>query len=287
MTAALEGPRTRFELDMDELPIFRWIFLVGVIVYPLYWFVQTRFQGQTDPLWIRLVVTGIIGLAGIGMTRSEWFMRHALAVAGGVLWLMTLHIFFLLWLNNISTAYIAGLIIIIAVMTVLGTYSLAMVRLSVYYYLTNFAVALTIIASVDAPKVSPAAFLLGLASLQGVAFIALRTRVNMVERLRESQRRYELAAAGSRDGLWDWNVRRDVFYFSPRWKTMMGYEPDAAVASLDDWLAHVVVEDRDRLRRMIDDNLESGSSHFECDFRAMSASGPRWMLSRAITLRGV
>ena len=66
-------------------------------------------------------------------------------------------------------------------------------------------------------------------------------------RLRETLQRYELAARGTDDGLWDWNIVTNEVYWSPRWLAILGYSECDLRAHLDSFLELLHPEDRDRL----------------------------------------
>jgi PAS domain S-box-containing protein len=104
--------------------------------------------------------------------------------------------------------------------------------------------------------------------------------------LRRSQERYELAARGANDGLWDWDLATDRVYYSPRWKEALGL----GEAGLDDvpgaWLDRVHPEDRPVLETRIRTHLAGGTAHLVAEYRIRTADGSyRWMLSRGIAVR--
>src|SRR5262249_33702357 len=63
----------------------------------------------------------------------------------------------------------------------------------------------------------------------------ITTRKKAEEALRESEERYALAAKGANDGLWDWNLRKNKVYYSPRWKAMLGAGELDIGSSTDEW----------------------------------------------------
>ncbi len=107
-----------------------------------------------------------------------------------------------------------------------------------------------------------------------------------LEAARRSEQRYALAAAGSNDGLWDWEIPGDTLYCSERWKLMLGLSPTTTVATLGDWLQYACDEDRAGLRAAIEAHLAGYSAHFEHEYRIHHAGGGlRWVLCRGIAVR--
>jgi diguanylate cyclase (GGDEF)-like protein/PAS domain S-box-containing protein len=112
--------------------------------------------------------------------------------------------------------------------------------------------------------------------------------------LRESEERYALSARGANDGLWVWDLGADDVYYSPRWKSMLGYqeggpgnnEEGGIGNSPDEWFSRVHPDDAEILRSAIDLHLSGETPHLESEHRMLCRDGSyRWMLSRGLAVR--
>ena len=106
------------------------------------------------------------------------------------------------------------------------------------------------------------------------------------EALRESEERYALAARGVNDGLWDWNVKTNEVYYSPRWNSMLGLDENGLVKNLDYWLNRTHTDDRKNLEEDIEAHLQGLTSHFENEHRILHENGTYcWILCRGLAVR--
>ena len=126
---------------------------------------------------------------------------------------------------------------------------------------------------------------------QGVPYLMTGSLQDVTERieaeraLRESEERYALAARGTNDGLWDWNLVTDEIYYSPHWKAMIGYAEDEIDHTPGEWLGRVHPDDLARLQTHMDKHLSGQSAGCECEYRLQNAAGEyRWMLGRGLAL---
>jgi diguanylate cyclase (GGDEF)-like protein/PAS domain S-box-containing protein len=107
-----------------------------------------------------------------------------------------------------------------------------------------------------------------------------------LQALRESEERYALSARGANDGLWVWDLRACDVYFSPRWKSMLGYDEHEIGNSPEEWFSRVHPEDSGVLRRTLHHHLQGRTPHFENEHRMHARDGSiRWMLSRGLAVR--
>lgn len=139
------------------------------------------------------------------------------------------------------------------------------------------------IAMVQQGYALPVFTLLLLFGLNAVA-VALAEFVQTYQNLRRSEERYALAAHGSNEGLWDWNLQTNRICFSRRWRQMLG-EQDSLGESPDVWFARVHPLDLAALKMAIEAHLSHQTDHFEHEYRLLHRDGTyRWMLGRGLAV---
>jgi diguanylate cyclase (GGDEF)-like protein/PAS domain S-box-containing protein len=104
--------------------------------------------------------------------------------------------------------------------------------------------------------------------------------------LEASEQRYELAASGAKDGLWEWDLQTDRVELSPRWRQMLGLDPEPLSVDSEQWFERVHPEDEESLRVELEAHFRGGTPHFEREHRMKHADGSwRWMLTRGVAVR--
>lgn len=104
------------------------------------------------------------------------------------------------------------------------------------------------------------------------------THVNLTKEeqsieLLKSEERFTLAMRGASDGLWDWDLNTDNVYYSPRWKSMLGYAEHELDSSLNTWASMVHEDDKDFVLTCVQDYLSNKADAFEVEMRMRHKDG--------------
>lgn len=109
------------------------------------------------------------------------------------------------------------------------------------------------------------------------------------ERMRElhaSEARLALVMRGTSDGIWDWDVRRNNSYFSPRFRELLGYDDEAEFGLLFRLKTALHPDDRDRVMAALDNALLH-QIRFDESYRLRCKDGAyRWFRGRGYAERG-
>jgi len=108
----------------------------------------------------------------------------------------------------------------------------------------------------------------------------------MEEKLRKSEERYKLATDATNDGIWDWDLKTDEIYYSPRWKAMLGYNEDEIWTSPKEWLMRIHTDDMKQFQGDLASNINGTSQRLECEYRMKHSNGRNvWILTRGLIVR--
>lgn len=92
------------------------------------------------------------------------------------------------------------------------------------------------------------------------------------ETMKKNKERLELAMDASDHGFWDWNIDTGETYFSPRYYTMLGYEPGEFPMELGAWEILLHPDDREIIAPNILEKVKN-TEPFEAEFRLKTKSG--------------
>lgn len=107
------------------------------------------------------------------------------------------------------------------------------------------------------------------------------------EALRISEERFDIAVKGTRAGLWDWDMKNDIVYYSSQWKSMLGYEQDEIENTFNGWKRLWHPEDILKIEQAINDYMEGKTEQYEISNRLRCKNGDwRWILTRGEILKG-
>lgn len=98
--------------------------------------------------------------------------------------------------------------------------------------------------------------------------------------------KYELAAKGANDGLWDWDLTNNELFVSAPWKTMLGFDAEEKLEIEGLWEHLLHPEDKEAALNYIDSFLKGEIQDYYNTFRLKHIDGTyRWIKSQAKALR--
>jgi two-component system cell cycle sensor histidine kinase/response regulator CckA len=106
------------------------------------------------------------------------------------------------------------------------------------------------------------------------------------EALSKSEERYFLAVDGANDGIWERDLKTNEVYFSPRWKSMLGYEDQELPNNISEWKKRIHPDDLKRVIYAGKAYLDGYLPNYEIEYRLRHRDGSyRWILTRGSCLR--
>ncbi|MCB0191999.1 MAG: PAS domain S-box protein [Anaerolineae bacterium] len=104
--------------------------------------------------------------------------------------------------------------------------------------------------------------------------------------LRESQAHLQLAVQAANVGLWDWDLLTNQIYYSPQWKSQIGYAEDEIPNDFNEWQSRVHPDDLEQTLAIVQAYLKKPWPNYENEFRFRHKDGSyRWILAQASLLR--
>lgn len=126
--------------------------------------------------------------------------------------------------------------------------------------------------------ISPAMLLL----FNGFLLHAQRRTVRIAASLKDTETRFALAAEGTQDGIFDWDIEKGEVFYSKAYFGMLGYNKEAFVGSINERNNLIHPEDVEKVNLYVRNRLEGKIVDYAQEFRMRHKDGTWiWIQSRA------
>jgi PAS domain S-box-containing protein len=113
------------------------------------------------------------------------------------------------------------------------------------------------------------------------------TLTKTAQALEEQEARFAAAMEVIHDGIWDWDIGTGEVFYSPRWRSMLGYADHEIGDRFEEWQRLVHPDDLEQAQAELQAHLEGRTSIFQLEHRLRHKDGSyRCILARGIAFRG-
>jgi diguanylate cyclase (GGDEF)-like protein/PAS domain S-box-containing protein len=113
----------------------------------------------------------------------------------------------------------------------------------------------------------------------------LATLAHREAELTQSEERWKFAIEGAGDGLWDWNIQTGKAYYSPRYKSMLGYAEDEIGDSAEEWSKRIHPDDVLGVLAALKPYMEGKPGVAKLEFRMQCKDGSwQWTMGRGLVV---
>jgi len=106
--------------------------------------------------------------------------------------------------------------------------------------------------------------------------------IKQQQKLKSSEQQLQMAMDASNDGLWDWDIKHNKIYYSPRWLEMFGYSQDEDTSSLLFWQTNIHKADEENLNKSLQNHLKGLTDTCSYEYRLADRNGNWiWVMDRA------
>lgn len=100
------------------------------------------------------------------------------------------------------------------------------------------------------------------------------------------QTRDQYQPEGGIEAIWEWDLRTDSVYFSPGWKSMLGYAEEEVPGRFEEWEQRLHPEDHDRVMDVLRNYLAGKLQFCSFEHRLLHKDGSySWCVTRAHLIR--